>query len=73
MNSKNFQNTPKNIGIHPFFLDNYKIAERNFSLKKSVKVIHLIKQVDLKSKGINVNRINERELMLDLILDITGV
>ncbi len=73
MNSKNFQNTPKNIGIHPFFLDNYKIAARNFSLKKSVKVIHLIKQVDLKSKGINVNRINERELMLDLILDITGV
>ena len=73
MNSKNFQNTPKNIGIHPFFLDNYKIAARNFSLEKSVKIIHLIKKVDLKSKGINVNRINERELMLDLILDITGV
>ena len=73
MNSKNFKSTPKNIGIHPFFLNDYQKAARNFPLEKSVKVIHLLKQADLKSKGININRINEKELMLDLILDITGI
>jgi len=73
MNSKNFKSTPKNIGIHPFFLNDYEKAARNFSLEKSIKIIHLLKEIDLKSKGIKINRINERELMLDLILDITGV
>ena len=73
MNSKNFKSTPKNIGIHPFFLHDYQKAARNFPLEKSVKIIHLLKQADLKSKGININRVNEKEVMLDLILDITGV
>ena len=73
MHSKNFQNTPKNIGIHPYFLKNYQNAARNFSLEKSVGIIHLLKKTDLKSKGINNNRINEKELMVDLILDIIGI
>ena len=73
MENLNFKSTPKNIGIHPFFLNDYEKAARNFSLEKSIKIIHLLKEIDLKSKGIKINRINERELMLDLILDITGV
>ena len=73
MHSKNFQSTPKNLGIHPFFLKDYQIAARNFSLVKAIKIIHLLKQTDLKSKGIKKNRINEKELMLDLILDMIGV
>ena len=73
MHSKNFQCTPKNLGIHPFFLKDYQKAVRNFSLDKCIKIIHLLKQTDLKSKGININRINEKDLMVDLILHITGV
>ena len=73
MHCQNFQSTPKNLGINAFFLKDYQKAVRNFSLEKSIKIIHLLKQTDLKSKGFNINRINERELMLDLILDITGV
>ena len=70
MHSKNFHSTPKNLGIHPYFLKNYQIAKRNYSLQHSIRIIHLLKETDLKSKGIRNNRNSERELMIDLILDI---
>ena len=73
MHSKNFHSSPKNLGIPPFFLKDYQIAARNYSLEKSVKIIHLLKETDLKSKGINNNRVNVKELMLDLILDIIRI
>ena len=73
MHSKNFHSSPKNLGIHPFFFKDYQIAARNYSLEKSIKIIHLLKEADLKSKGINNNRVNVKELMLDLILDIIRI
>ena len=73
MHSKNFHSSPKNLGIHPFFFKDYQIAARNYSLEKSIKIIHLLKEADLKSKGININRVNVKELMLDLILDIIRI
>ena len=73
MHSKNFHSSPTNLGIHPFFFKDYQIAARNYSLEKSIKIIHLLKEADLKSKGINNNRVNVKELMLDLILDIIRI
>tara|TARA_B100000900_G_scaffold329941_1_gene290381 strand:- start:1021 stop:2016 length:996 start_codon:yes stop_codon:yes gene_type:complete len=73
IHSNNLENTPKNLGINPFFLKDYQKASKNFSLKESVEIIHLLKQTDLKSKGINNNRINSKELMFDLILDIIRI
>ena len=73
MHSKNFHTSPKSLGVLPFFLKDYQIAARNYSLEKSIKIIHLLKDADLKSKGINNNRVNIKELMLDLILDIIRI
>ena len=73
LNSKNSTNKLENIGIHPYFLKDYQLAARNFPLNKSIQIIHLLKQTDLKSKGVNKNRINEKELMLDLVLDIMAI
>ncbi len=73
IHSKSLKIDPKDIGIHPYFFKDYQKAARNFSLQSSVEIIHLLKQTDLKSKGIYNSRINEKELMLDLILDIIRV
>ena len=70
MHSKNFRINPNNLGIHPYFLKDYQTAANNFSVEKSIKIIHLLSQTDLKSKGVNKTRINEKELMLDLLIDI---
>ena len=76
IHSKNFNITPKNLGIHPYFLKDYQAAARNFSLEKSIKIIHLLRETDIKSVRINENRGGkgkELKLMLDLILDIIGL
>ncbi len=76
IHSKNFNITPKNLGIHPYFLKDYQVAARNFSLEKSIKIIHLLRETDIKSVSINENRGGkgkELKLMLDLILDIIGL
>tara|TARA_A100001015_G_scaffold84542_1_gene93931 strand:+ start:1438 stop:2445 length:1008 start_codon:yes stop_codon:yes gene_type:complete len=76
IHSKNFNITPKNLGIHPYFLKDYQAAARNFSLEKSIKIIHLLRETDIKSVSINENRGGkgkELKLMLDLILDIIGL
>ena len=76
IHSKNFNSSPKNLGIHPYFLKDYHVAARNFSLEKSIKIIHLLRETDIKSVGINENRGSrgkELKLMLDLILDIIGL
>ena len=76
IHSKNFNITPKNLGIHPYFLKDYQAAARNFSLENSIKIIHLLRETDIKSVRINENRGGkgkELKLMLDLILDIIGL
>ena len=76
IHSKNFNITSKNLGIHPYFLKDYQAAARNFSLEKSIKIIHLLRETDIKSVRINENRGGkgkELKLMLDLILDIIGL
>ena len=60
MHSKNFRINPNNLGIHPYFLKDYQIAANNFSIEKSIEIVHLLSQTDLKSKGINKSRINEK-------------
>ena len=76
LHSKNFNSTPKNLGIHPYFLKDYQVAARNFSLEKSIKIIHLLRETDIKSVTVNENRGGkgkELKLMLDLIFDIIGL
>ena len=73
IHSKKFKINPKNIGVHPYFFKDYQKAARNFSLENAIQIIHLLKKTDLKSKGIYNSRINEKELILDLILDIVRI
>ena len=53
MRSKNFRINPNNLGIHPYFLKRLPKAANNFSIEKSIEIIHLLSQTDLKSKGVN--------------------
>ena len=56
IHSKNFNSNPKNLGIHPYFLKDYQVAANNFSIEKSIKIIHLLRETDIKSVSINENR-----------------
>ncbi|MGV6946490.1 DNA polymerase III subunit delta [Sphingobacterium kyonggiense] len=61
----------KALGVHPFFVKEYELAARNFNRRKTFEIIHLIKEFDLKSKGMNVGHLTSSgDLLSELIYKI---
>ncbi len=55
----------KALGVNPFFVKEYELAARNFNRKKTFDVIHIIKEYDLKSKGVQVGHLTETSDLLN--------
>jgi DNA polymerase-3 subunit delta len=53
-----------------YFLKEYKVTARNFNLPRTKKVIHLLKEYDLRSKGVGNDSTSEGELMKELVWKI---
>ena len=53
-----------------YFLREYKLAARNYNLPKTAKVIGLLREYDLKSKGVNRDSTPEGELLKELIYKV---
>ncbi len=55
---KDFQNLSENeiaskIGVPPYFLDDYRLAAKNYSRNQLIQNIHIIREYDMKSKGVD--------------------
>ncbi len=53
-----------------YFLREYKLTARNYNLKKTQKVIAILKEYDLKSKGVENVSTSEGELMKEMVYKI---
>jgi len=60
----------KVLGVNPFFVKEYRIAAKNYSAMKVVSIISLIREYDLKSKGVNVGENDHGEWMKELLFKI---
>jgi DNA polymerase-3 subunit delta len=61
----------KELGVNPFFVKDYDLAARTFSLGKTFEVISLLREYDLKSKGVDSTGHTEAgELMKELVYKI---
>lgn len=66
------QNVAKEIGVNPYFVRDYISALNIYNLNKLFQIISLIREYDLKSKGLDVPpSITHGELMKELIFKIT--
>ena len=61
----------KQAGINPFFLNEFKNASMNISMKETVEALNTIKNYDLKSKGINT-LVQDEKILKQLALEILG-
>ena len=52
-----------------FFLKDYRLAAKNFNRHKTEKVIGLLREFDLKSKGVDFNNVGkpEGDLLKELV------
>lgn len=58
------------LGVNPFFIGEYEQAAKRYSPGKLFKIISLLREYDLKSKGVESGSASDGELMRELVFKI---
>lgn len=58
------------LSVNPFFVKDYQLAAKSYSLQKLSKIVSLLKEYDLKSKGVNNISTSDGELLKELLFKI---
>ncbi|HUS87163.1 MAG TPA: DNA polymerase III subunit delta [Bacteroidales bacterium] len=70
LNDKSRNNVASVLRVNPFFVSEYELASRNYSQKKTVQVIGMIRDFDMKSKGFGNVTGSEGDLLKELLFKI---
>ncbi len=68
--TKDKSDLAKKIGVNTFFLNEYMQASKKYEFEELLKIINLICEYDLRTKGINNNKFSQSDLIKELILKI---
>ena len=63
-------NLPQILGVHPFFMKEYEMAARAFSMDHCIRIISWIQECDLKSKGMGNQSAADHEILQELVFKI---
>ena len=61
------------LGINPYFLKDYELSARNFNMMQTIKIISLLREYDMKSKGFNYVAADEGELLREMVSKIFNI
>lgn len=64
---------PKILGVSPFFIKDYQSASQHFSMRQTAKVLEVLKEFDLKSKGVGADNLPLKELLKEMVLKIGSI
>lgn len=68
---KSKSNVASALKINPYFVQEYELAAKNYSFDKTCQVISLLREYDLKSKGVDsTGNTDEGELLKELVWKI---
>lgn len=70
LSDKNPKNASNALGINLYFLKDYQDAARNYPIAKLIAIISLLREYDLKSKGVDAAGTDSGELMKELVSKI---
>ena len=70
LSNKSTSNISKTIGVNPYFVEQYVRGSKNYSLKKISRIVSLIRDLDMKTKGYNGSAISSEELLRQTIVQI---
>jgi DNA polymerase-3 subunit delta len=66
---KSPQNLAKELGVSPYFVKDFEQAGRTFNFGKTIRIISMLREYDVKSKGVD-STAGHGELMKELIFKI---
>jgi len=67
---KSQNNVASVLGVHPFFVKDYISSAQKYNLRKTVAVISLLREYDMKSKGYNNVSTTHGDLLRELVFKI---
>ena len=56
--------------VHALDLKQYRVAAKNYNRQRTERVIHILKEYDLKSKGVDRDSTPDTELLREMIFKI---
>ena len=70
LEDKSQNNVASVLGVHPFFVKTYVAAAKNYSIKKLVEIISILREYDMKSKGWENVSASQADLQREMIYRI---
>lgn len=70
MTDRNPQTVARQIGVSPFFVQEYFTAVKHYPMKHCSHAIKIIRDIDMKSKGVGTNRVQQHDLLQELVVNI---
>lgn len=63
-------NVAKVLRINPYFVNEYQSAARNYPMRKVAQIIALLREADLKSKGVGASNLPHGDILKELLFKI---
>lgn len=63
-------NVSKVLGVSPYFVNEFTVAAKNYSMKRVSGIISTLRQLDLKGKGVGASNMAQSELLKELLTEI---
>ncbi len=70
---KSKNNVASVLGIHPYFVKEYEVAAANYSIRKVLEIISLLRTYDLKTKGFGDVSSSPYDLLKELVFRIINI
>lgn len=63
-------NVAKVLRINPYFINEYQSAARNYPMRKVAQIISLLREADLKSKGVGASNLPHGDILKELLFKV---
>ena len=70
LKDKNPKNVAAVLGVSPFFLKDYDLALRQYPMKKVSQIVGVLRDIDVKSKGVGANGLPNHDLLKEMLVKI---
>ncbi|UUC44837.1 DNA polymerase III subunit delta [Flavobacterium cerinum] len=70
LKDKNPANVAKVLKVNPYFLKDYDVALKNYPMKKVSQIVAVLRDIDVKSKGVGANALPQQDLLKEMLVKI---
>lgn len=63
----------REMGIPPFYLGEYEAASKSYPMKRATGILSILREIDMKGKGIGTRNTDQGELLTELVYKIVNI